>query len=90
MKIKKEFTLLKVDAKERTDKNQNKSTYLVINVLDDDLNPCKFFCFRDEIVKSIISDIQNAKALSKVLIDFDLTYNDKIWNCNVDSVLFNY
>ena len=63
---------------------------IVINVLDENLNPCTFFVFKGDLVKSILDEVEKAKALTKVLIDFDLNYNGKLWNCNVNTVLFNY
>ncbi len=90
MKIEKEFTLLKIEAKERQGNDNTVSTYLIINVLDEDLNPCTFFVFKGDVVKSVLDEMEKAKALTKVLIDFDLTHNGKVWNCNVNTVLFNY
>lgn len=90
MKIEKEFTLLKIDSKERLNDDEEKQTYLIVSVIDEDLNPCTFWVFKTEIVKSILKDMQEAKALSRVLIEFDLTYNGKLWNCNLTQMLFNY
>lgn len=90
MQIEKEFTLLKIEAKERHGNDNTVSTYLVINVLDVNLNPCTFFVFKGDLVKSILDEMEKVKALTKVLIDFDLNYTGKLWNCNVNTVLFNY
>lgn len=90
MKIEKEFKLLNIVKKERTTKDNQKQTYLVLNVLDEDLNPDKFFIFNHDLIKKILDDAVNVKAFQSVLIDFDLLFNNNIWNCNLKNVLFNF
>lgn len=111
MKIEKEFTLLKIETKERkiktqeiTDENQdkeienqesidekeNKKIYLIINVLDDDMESCRFFVFKEDLVNEIIQNANKIKAMQKVLIDINLIYNGKNWNCYLDNILFSY
>lgn len=90
MTVEKEFTLLKIENRERINDDEEKVNYLIINVLDESLTPCKFFVFKKDLVEDILNDAQNAKALSKVLISFDLNYNGKLWNCNLETMLFNY
>lgn len=90
MKIEKEFTLLKIESKERTDDDENKRTYLIINVLDEDMETCKFFVFKDDLVNEIIKNANAVKAMQKVLIDMNLVYNGRLWNCNLEDILFSY
>lgn len=90
MKIEKEFTLLKIESKERTDDDENKRTYLIINVLDEDMETCKFFVFKDDLVNEIIKNANGVKAMQKVLIDMNLVYNGRLWNCNLENILFSY
>lgn len=90
MIIEKEFTLLKVEQKNRTTKEGKEQIYLVLNVLDEDMSPCKFFVFNEDKVKIILNDVQGAKALSKVLINFNLVYSNNIWNCNLNDAVFTY
>lgn len=90
MKIEKEFTLLKIESKERTDDDENKRTYLIINVLDEDMEICKFFVFKDDLVNEIIKNTNGVKAMQKVLIDMNLVYNGRLWNCNLEDILFSY
>ena len=90
MKIEKEFTLLKIESKERTDDNGNKSTYLIINVLDEDMETCKFFVFKDNLVDEIIKNANGVKAMQKVLIYMNLVFNGRLWNCNLEDILFSY
>ena len=91
MKIEKEFTLLKIENKQRINKEDGTiSPYLIISVLDENLIPCHFFVFKDEIIKKIIGDCKNSKSLEKVLIDFGLSFNGKLWNCNLQDILFQY
>ncbi|CCZ17443.1 unknown [Clostridium sp. CAG:780] len=90
MKIEKEFTLLKIESKERTDDDENKRTYLIINVLDEDMETCKFFVFKDDLVNEIIKNANGVKAMQKVLIDMNLVYNGRLWNCNLEDILFSY
>lgn len=90
MKIEKEFTLLKIESKERTDDDENKRTYLIINVLDEDMETCKFFVFKDDLVNEIIKNANGVKAMQKVLIDLNLVYNGRLWNCNLEDILFSY
>lgn len=90
MIVEKEFTLLKVEQKKRTTKEGKEQIYLVLNVLDEDLSPCKFFVFNEDKVKLILNDVQSAKALSKVLINFNLVYSNNIWNCNLNDAVFTY
>lgn len=90
MKIEKEFTLLKIESKERTDDDENKRTYLIINVLDEDMETCKFFVFKDDLVNEIIKNTNGVKAMQKVLIDMNLVYNGRLWNCNLEDILFSY
>lgn len=90
MKIEKEFTLLKIENKLRTLSDGTKQTYLIVSALDENLVPCNFFAFKDDVVKAILKDCVAAKPLEKVLIDFDLNYNGKGWNCNLENMLFSY
>ena len=90
MQIEKEFTLLHITKKNRTTKDNKNQDYLIIDVLDEELNPCKFFVFNEEIVNQILNDSANAKALQKVLIKCDFTYNGSLWNCNLIEMLFTY
>lgn len=89
MKLEKEFTLLKIESKERKTKEGETSVYLIISVLDEELNPCKFFVFNKKVIDEIFEDVQKSKAMSKVLITLNFSY-DKVWNCNVEKVLFDY
>ena len=90
MKIEKEFTLLRIENKLRTKEDGTKSTYLIVSVLDENLTPCSFFVFNDGRVDAILKDSTSAKPLEKVLISFDLSYNGKMWNCNLENMLFSY
>lgn len=90
MIVEKEFTLLKVEQKKRITKEGKEQIYLVLNVLDEDFSPCKFFVFNEDKVKLILNDVQSAKALSKVLINFNLVYSNNIWNCNLNDAVFTY
>ena len=90
MKIEKEFTLLKIESKERTDDDGNITAYLIINLLDEDMETCKFFVFKDDLVNEIIKNANGVKAMQKVLIDMNLIYNGRLWNCNLEDILFSY
>lgn len=90
MKIEKEFKLLNIVKRERTTKDNQKQTYLVLNVLDEDLNPDKFFIFNQDLIKKILDESVNVKAFQNILIDFDLVFNNNIWICNLKNVLFNF
>lgn len=90
MKIEKEFKLLNILKKERTTKDNQKEIYLVLNVLDEDLNPDKFFIFNEDLIKKILDESVKAKAFQNILIDFDLVFNKNVWVCNLKEILFNY
>lgn len=89
MKIEKEFMLLKAESKKT--KSGDKS-YFVIYCLDEDLVPCQFFSFNEDINTVILEALtsNNLVAMQKILIKFDLFFSRNMWNCNLINVDFKY
>ena len=79
-----------IENQEPIDEKENKKIYLIINVLDDDMESCRFFVFKEDLVNEIIQNANKIKAMQKVLIDINLIYNGKNWNCYLDNILFSY
>lgn len=83
MKYCEKFKFLNMQLNKR--KNDDQKYYLVVNLLDNENNPCKFFCFNDSAISTITSRTING--LQDVTVDFDLTYSQNSWNVRLNDLI---
>lgn len=95
MKLKDEFKFLKIDSirrKNAEDLSADEQYFYILNVLDKENNPVRFFSFNNELNNQLTKDIQsgNVKGLQNCLIDFELKFTNNNWNVSLENVTFQY
>ena len=81
MKYIENFKFLK--AEEMTRKETGRR-FIVLNVLDVDNNPCRFFVFDDVVVNKIIGF--NLAGLQDVTVSFTLSCGQNGWSVHLDDI----
>lgn len=95
MKLKDEFKFLKIDSIRRKNAEElsaDEQYFYILNVLDKENNPVRFFSFNNELNNQLTKDIQsgNVKGLQNCLIDFELKFTNNNWNVSLENVTFQY
>lgn len=95
MKLKDEFKFLKIDSirrKNAEDLAPDEQYFYVVNVLDKENNPVRFFSFDNKLNSQLTKDIQSGKikGLQNCLIDFELKFTNDKWNVTLDNITFQY
>lgn len=83
MEFSDKFKFLNMQLNKR--KNDDNSFYLVVNLLDKENNPCKFFCFNNEIISAVTS--RNYQALQDVTVNIGLSYTNNGWNIRLNDMI---
>lgn len=83
MKFQSNFTYLKTEQMKTKEGEKN---FLVLHLLDDQNNPCRFFIFDSNLMNKIINS--NMSGLQDVLVTFTLNYTDKGWNVKIEDFEF--
>lgn len=89
MIIQNEFKFLKLEQMQRKPKEEEKNVvkyYYVLNVLDADNNPVKFFSFNEDENAKLVTVLGSVKGLQDILIKFDLSFNNNNWNVRLLNV----
>lgn len=83
MKYQDNFKFLNVQLMKRkkTEENKNVSDFLVLNLLDCDNNPCRFFVFNEDLYKKIIQS--SYLGLQDVVIAFEVIFVNNNWNVRI-------
>ena len=95
MKLNDEFKFLKIDSIKRKNAEElpaDEQYFYVLNVLDKENNPVRFFSFDSKLNNQLTKDIQsgNVKGLQNCLIDFELKFTNNNWNVSLENVTFQY
>lgn len=95
MKLKDEFKFLKIDSIKRKNAEElapDEQYFYVVNVLDKENNPVRFFSFDNKLNNQLTKDIQSGKVkgLQNCLIDFELKFTNNNWNVALENVTFQY
>lgn len=82
MKIEQSFKFLKAELMKRkkTEENQKETEFLVLNLLDEDNNPCRFFIFNADLINKIVKS--NFLGLQDVICTLELKFNNN-WSVNL-------
>lgn len=75
MEFQENFKVLNYEIRKRKDSEER---FVILNALDINNNPCKFFIFNKDIVEEFLST--TFVGLQDVLIKFKLAYNGNVWN----------
>ena len=64
----------------------------MLNVLDKENNPVRFFSFDSKLNTQLTKEIQSGKikGLQNCLIDFELKFTNNNWNVALENVTFQY
>lgn len=91
MKLTDDFKFLSLQAVKRRNAEElpaNEQFFYIINLLDRDNNPVKFYSFdsniNDQLVKSINS--QKLKGLQDCLVHFELLFSNNMWNVRLINI----
>lgn len=95
MKIRDEFKFLNVSSVKRKNVEGLKPEeqyFYIVNLLDKENNPVRFFSFDNNLNNDLTKNIQsgNVKGLQNVLVDFELVFNNNNWNVKLDNLTFKY
>lgn len=96
MVFEEEFKLLslqKLNKKNANEiKNEDERYFYIVNVLDKENNPCKFFSFNKDINKDLTTRLNTGalKGLQDCLIKFDVVFQEKNWNVRLEEITFEY
>lgn len=95
MKLKDEFKFLKINSLKRKNVEglaPDEQYFYVVNVLDKENNPVRFFSFDNKLNSQLTKDIQGGKVkgLQNCLIDFELKFTNDKWNVTLDNITFQY
>lgn len=85
MKIEQNFKFLKAELMKRkkTEENQKESEFLVLNLLDEENNPCRFFVFNKDLINKIVNS--NFLGLQDVICTLELKFNNN-WSVNLVNI----
>lgn len=95
MKLRDEFKFLNVNSVKRKNVEELKPEeqyFYIVNLLDKENNPVKFFSFDNNLNNDLTKGIQTGKikGLQDVLVDFELIFNNNNWNVKLDNLTFKY
>lgn len=95
MKLKDEFKFLKIESVRRKNIEglaPEQQYFYILNVLDKENNPVRFFSFDDKLNNELTKEIQSGKikGLQNCLIDFDLKFANNNWSVSLTNVTFQY
>lgn len=76
-----EFTFLKMEK----GKSKDEKEYLIVSLLDDDMNSCKFFVFSNEQNKNLIKKLieKTPNTYQKINCVISASYYKENWNLNL-------
>lgn len=82
MKIEQNFKFLKVELmkKKKTEENQKETQFLILNLLDEDNNPCRFFVFNTDLISKITKS--SFLGLQDVICTLEIKFNNN-WSVNL-------
>lgn len=85
MKISEDFKFLSLQAIKRKNAEELKADeqfFYIINLLDKENNPVKFYSFNNDINNQLIKSInsQELKGLQDCLVHFELLFSNNNWN----------
>lgn len=84
MKLLGEFTFVKIEKGQTKD---DKKDFLVVSLLDEELNSCRFFVFNETLMKKLLTKTPDIyKKLSAVL---EVSYYKDNWNVNLADIDVN-
>lgn len=78
MEFEENFRVLNYEVRKR---KEGEERFIILNALDINNNPCKFFVFNSEVVSKFLNT--QFAGLQEVLIRFKLSFNNNIWNVNL-------
>ena len=84
MEFKSNFKFLNLQVMQRKNANElpeDEKNYLIINLLDNGNNPCRFFIFNKDLMKKILST--SYLGLQELEIAFELNYSKDAWHVKV-------
>lgn len=88
-----EFKFLKLEQRERKEseklKDENKH-YYILNLLDEENNPVKFYSFNYETSAKLIDICKDVKSLQDLLVKFSLEFSNNNWNVRLIDVSARY
>lgn len=84
MKLLGEFTFLKM---ERGQTKENKKDFLIVNLLDEDLNSCRFFVFDEIVMKKLLN--KTPSSYKKLNCCIDVSFYKDNWNVALADVDVN-
>lgn len=95
MKLRDEFKFLNIGSVKRKNVEGLKPEeqyFYIINLLDKENNPVRFFSFDNNLNNELTKNIQsgNIKGLQNVLVDFDLVFNNNNWNVKLNNLTYKY
>lgn len=79
MRYQENFKFLNIELMKRkkTEENKKESEFLILNLLDNENNPCRFFVFNEDLVKKVLQN--QYVGLQDILVDFALVFNNNNW-----------
>lgn len=82
MKFEQNFKFLKAELmkKKKTEENQKETQFLLLNLLDDNNNPCRFFVFNADLINKILNS--NFLGLQDVICTIEVKFNNN-WSVNL-------
>jgi len=95
MQISQEFKFLKVQSLKRKNLegvSPENQFFYVLNLLDTEMNPIKIYSFESNVNTELTKSINEGKLkpYQNILIDFDLTQNDKGWGVKLNNFTLKY
>lgn len=75
------FLNVQLMKRKKTEENKNESEFLIINLLDCENNPCRFFVFNKDLYKKIIEN--RYVGLQDILISFELVFVNNNWSVRI-------
>lgn len=89
MKISQEFKFLKIESLTRKD---NSGVFYIIRLIDTDNNPVRLFSFNNNINAEFTKNINEGKLklFQNILIDLDISQNEKGWNVKLNNFSLKY
>lgn len=88
MKYQENFKFLNlqvIQKKNAEELKEDERSFIKLNVLDADNNPCSFMLFNKDIMTKVLSN--PIASLADVSVIFDLVYSNDRWNVRVVSVI---
>jgi len=75
------LNLQEIKRKNADELKEGEKTFIKLNLLDEGNNPCAFMVFDKEIKEGLLNN--PITSLADICVNFDLTYNNNIWNVRV-------